>query len=78
METWESAIVKVFESKKLQQASVQDIYSKIGKYRKLGSLELEYTEWNEPRYQHIVRATLNQLHKKGLIERIRRGVYVLL
>ena len=78
MDTWESAVVNVFKSKKSQQASVQDIYSEIGKYRKLGDWELEYTEWNEPRYQHIVRGILARLKKDRLIDHVGKGLYVLI
>lgn len=75
--TWSEAILMIFKNNKDRVASVQDIYLEIGKYRTLDERELEYTKWDEPRYHHIVRATLNILYNDGVIDRIRRGVYIL-
>ena len=74
---WDKAVLHVLGSHYPREVDLQTIYFEIGKYRKLNEFDLENTKHGETRYKHIVRATINQLLKKGMIERIRKGTYVL-
>jgi len=78
--TWKEAVLHVLRDHYPNEVSVQTIYHEVDKYRKLNDYYeyyFELTKWNEPRYQHIVGETLEYLKKKGLVENIRRGIYVL-
>jgi len=73
--TWSSAVLSILKNNHPGETSVQEVYRKIGQYKELQVWDLEYTKWDEPRYQHTVRATIHGLYNEGVIERSRRGVY---
>lgn len=75
--TLDEAILHVLGSHYPHEVDLQTIYFEIGKYKKLNEFDLEIIPYGEPRYHDTVRATINPLLKRGMIERIRRGVYVL-
>jgi predicted transcriptional regulator of viral defense system len=75
--TWDEAVLHVLGNHHPHEVSLQTIYFEVRKYRKLTEEDSEVTKYGEPRYQHIVRATLTSLAKGGFVERIRRGMYVL-
>ena len=75
--TWDEAVLHVLGSHYPREVDLQTIYFEIGKYRKLNEFDLEITKYGEPRWNHIVRSIIQSLLKKGMIERIRRGAYVL-
>ncbi|MFQ6085971.1 MAG: hypothetical protein ACE5OY_06890 [Candidatus Bathyarchaeia archaeon] len=75
--TWDEAVLHVLGSYYPHEVSLKTIYFEVDKYRKLAEKDFEVTKYDEPRYKRIVRATLNQLIKEDLVERIRRGVYIL-
>ena len=74
---WQQAVLNVLGDHFPEEVSLQTIYHEIGKYRKLSDFYYEITKHKEPRYQHIVRATLRKLKKDGCVENLRRGVYIL-
>jgi len=74
---WEEAVLHVLGDHYPNEVSLQVVYFEVSKYRKLSEWHFEDIGYGEPRYQQIVRATLSQLAKKGMVESLRRGVYVL-
>ncbi len=74
---WDKAVLHVLGSHYPREVDLQTIYFEIGKYRKLNEFVLENNNYGETRYKHIVRARITELFKRGMIERIRKGVYVL-
>lgn len=74
---WEEAVLHVLGDHYPNDVSLGVIYFEVSKYRKLSEWHYEDIGYDEPRYKQIVRGTLSQLVKKGMAERIRRGVYVL-
>jgi len=74
---WSSAILRVLKDHYPKPTSLQDIYLEVWKYRESSDHDSEYTNWNEPRYQHVVRGTLHSLKQRGFVENIRWGVYAL-
>lgn len=74
---WDSAVLRVLRDHHPDPTSLQDIYLEVGRYRKLGDSDLEETRHDEPRYKHVVRGTLQELKRRGLVENIRRSVWAL-
>ena len=74
---WDEAVLHVLGDHHPNEVSLVTIYFEVGKYRKLLEKDYEITKYGEQRYKHVVRATLNQLVKAGLVERLRRGTYAL-
>ena len=74
---WEEAVLQVLRNHRPDAVSLQVVYFEVDKYKKIREWHLETTKYGEPRYKHIVRATVNNLNRKGLVERIRRGMYIL-
>jgi len=74
---WEEAVMNVLGSHYPDEVSLKTIYFEVQEYRKLAESDLEITKYGEPRYKHVVRATLTKLVEKGWVERARRGFYVL-
>ena len=54
---------------------VGEIYDAVEKDYPLSEYHKEFTPWHEPRFQHEIRAILNQFMQKGGINRIERGKY---
>ena len=74
---WEEAIMHVFGSHHPKEVSLKTLYFEVSKYRKLAESDFETTKYGEERYRHVLRAVLNQLVRKGWVERIRRGIYMM-
>jgi len=74
---WSSAVLRVLKDHHPEPTSLQDIYAEVWRYRESFDSDLEYTKWDEPRYQHTVRGILQQLKRRGLVESVRRGVWAL-
>jgi len=74
---WDEAVLHVLGAYYPREVSLQTIYFEVKKYKKLTRKDYEITNYDEPRYKHVVRAILNQLVKKGWVERVRRGVYIM-
>ncbi len=72
---WNSAILRVLRDNHPEPTGLQDIYAEVWRYRQ-GS-DFEYTRWDEPRYQHVVRGVLQLLKRRGLVENLSRGVWAL-
>lgn len=75
--TWDEAVMSVMGSHYPHEVDLETIYAEVGRHRELTDWDLQETEWGELRYENTVRKTLCDLVKKGMAERIRRGVYVL-
>lgn len=74
---WDEAVLHVLGTHHPHEVSLQTIYFEVSEYRKFSEWHHEDIGYDEPRYKQIVRATLSQLVRKGLVERLRRGVYAL-
>lgn len=74
---WSSAILRVLKDHHPKPTSLQDIYIEVWRYRQGLDSDFEYTRWNEPRYQHLVRGVLQLLKRRGFVENIRRGTWAL-
>ena len=74
---WDEAVLHVLGDHYPDEVSLGVIYFEVSKYRKFSEWHHENIGYDEPRYKQIVRATLSQLVKKGMAERLRRAVYVL-
>jgi predicted transcriptional regulator of viral defense system len=75
--TWDKVVLHVLGDHYPHEVDLQTIYFEVDKYKKLTKEHLENTKYGEPHYKHIMRATLNELNKRGKVKRVRRGVYVL-
>lgn len=75
--TWEEAILNVLRNHYPNAVTLQTIYSEVKQFKKLTEYHFEITKYSELRYHHHVRAYIENLVKKGKIERIVRGMYVL-
>lgn len=73
--TWEEIVLRILGDRYPHEVELQTIYAEVGKHTELTNRDLEETRWGELRYEHTVRATLCNLVRKGMAERIRRGVY---
>jgi len=73
---WDEAVLHVLGDHYPHEVSLQTVYLEVQKYRKLTEEDSSITKYGEPRYQHIVRATVSQMVKEGWVERLRRGGYV--
>ena len=75
--TWDEAVLHVLGGHYPDKVANSVIYYEVYKYRKLTEWDQEDIGYNEPRYHQIVRATLSHLKKRGLVEHLRKGIYVL-
>lgn len=74
---WSSAVLRVLRDHHSEPTSLQDIYIEVWRYRQGRDSDFEYTRWDEPRYQHLVRGVLQLLKRRGFVENIRRGMWAL-
>ena len=74
---WSAAILRVLRDHHPDPTSLQDIYAEVWRYRQGFDPDFEYTRWDEPRYQHVVRGILQSLKRRGFVENIRWGVWAL-
>ena len=75
--TWEEIVLRILGDHYPREVDLQTIYAEVGKHTELTNRDLEETEWGELRYENTARRTMADLVRKGMAERIRRGVYAL-
>ena len=75
--TWEEIVLRILGDHYPREVDLQTIYGEVGKHTELTNRDLEETEWGELRYENTARRTMTDFVRKGMAERILRGVYAL-